>query len=295
MCMPLPNSAVGLAMNVALTPRSIATSLIDLLRAEHAVGGGERIGRHEVELDLPGRSFVAPRLPRDADPFEAAHDLVHERRDVVRVVRGVAERHRRAHRREVAILARRASSYDSWNSMNSSSNAARCRRGPRRESWSTTTRRTPRADRQRRAVESCMVDDDVRHAGPVRARDDRRQIGTLMHVAERGLAEVGPPTELGRATEVPREHEVGERGTERQRRSNFARLRCLPSTRPSSDGALGAHRRDRRARRASPRARPASCRDLTRRLIIRTRSTTPVSTDACCSDPIANTLPSSRS
>jgi len=38
-----------------------------------------------------------------------------------------------------------------------------------------------------------------------------------MHVAERGLTELGPPTELRRTADVPREHEVRERRAERER------------------------------------------------------------------------------
>ena len=78
--------------------------LDDLLGAENVIGRADRVGRHEVELDLTGRGFIAPRLPRDTETVETAHDFVHEAGDVVGVVCGVAHGQRRADRREISIV-----------------------------------------------------------------------------------------------------------------------------------------------------------------------------------------------
>src|SRR5438132_9097092 len=89
-----------------------------------------------------------------------------------------------------------------------------------------------------------MVDQDVRHTRAIRADDDRRQVGALMHVTERGLTEVGPPAELGRTTDVPREHEVGERGPEREGALEFVPAEMLPEHETIEGRALGADCRD---------------------------------------------------
>src|SRR5581483_7661153 len=143
--------------------------------------------------------------------------------------------------------------------------------------------RQPRAHGYLGAVHADVVDDAGRQSRTMRDADERVEVRPLVDVAERGLAPVVPPRDLGRAAHVEQEHQIGHRRTERQGTLELGAAQVLPEHEAVRADAFGSDDVD--ALEVDHDASPPIAQAIDR----------PVMIEACSSDPTTSTFPSSTS